>query len=457
MAMSEVLFPPTFASRMRDVLGDRWPAFVETHGLPAPTSIRINPYKSVVIHGDSSVPWATGGRYLVERPVFTLDPLFHAGAYYVQEASSMFLEQALRQSADLTAPLTVLDLCAAPGGKSTHLLSLLSPESLLVSNEVIRSRASILSENIQKWGQPNVVVTNSDPEHIGQFRELFDVIVVDAPCSGEGMFRKDAHAMTEWSTDHVALCASRQRRILSDIWPALKTGGVLIYCTCTYNTAENEENLNWLANEQSVSFVKLALPDNCGIEAVTQGRTTGYRFYPQQVKGEGFFLSVVRKEPGEASAHSRPPKSGKKVFASPPKKIEEKVSGWLTGTEDKSVVQFQDIILILPERWKSLIEVLSERLHVIHAGVSAGTVKHEKVIPEHALALSSILDTHAFQRVDVSEADALKYLRKEAVFFEGLEKGYTLVCYQGIPLGWINVLDNRANNLYPAEWRIRMK
>jgi NOL1/NOP2/fmu family ribosome biogenesis protein len=389
--------------------------------------------------------------------VFTLDPLFHAGAYYVQEASSMFLELALRQSADLTAPLTVLDLCAAPGGKSTHLLSLLSPDSLLVSNEVIRSRASILSENIQKWGQANVVVTNSDPEHIGQFKELFDVIVVDAPCSGEGLFRKDAGAMTEWSTDHVALCASRQRRILSDVWPALKTGGVLIYCTCTYNPAENEDNLNWLAGEQSVSFLKLTLPDNLGIEAVAQGGATGYRFYPHQVKGEGFFLSVVRKEPGEASVHTRLPKPGKKTFTAPPKKIEEKVWSWLTGREGKSLVQFNDIILAFPERWKSLIEMFSERLHVIHAGISIGTIKHDKVIPEHALAISSVLDTNAFQRVEVSEGDALKFLRKEAIFFEGLEKGYTLVCYQDVPLGWINMLENRANNLYPAEWRIRMK
>lgn len=457
MEMPEIAFPLSFESRMRDTLGDRWPAFAQAHGRPSPASIRINPYKSAVIRGDSSIPWATGGRYLAERPVFTLDPLFHAGAYYVQEASSMFLEQALRQSADLSAPLTVLDLCAAPGGKSTHLLSLLSSESLLVSNEVIRSRASILSENIQKWGQTNVVVTNSDPEHIGQFKELFDVIVVDAPCSGEGLFRKDADAMTEWSTDHVALCASRQRRILSDIWPALKTGGVLIYCTCTYNPAENEDNLNWLANERSVSFFKLTLPEDSGIEEVTRGGATGYRFYPHQVKGEGFFLSVVRKEPGETSAHTRPAKPGKKAFAAPSKKVEEKVGSWLKDREGKMLVQFQDIILVIPERWKSLIEILSERLHVIHAGVSAGTIKHDKVIPEHALAISSILDANIFQRVEVSEADALKFLRKEAVFFEGFEKGYTLVCYQDVPLGWINMLDNRANNLYPAEWRIRMR
>jgi NOL1/NOP2/fmu family ribosome biogenesis protein len=302
-----------------------------------------------------------------------------------------------------------------------------------------------------------VVVTNSDPEHIGPFRELFDVIVVDAPCSGEGLFRKDANAMTEWSKDHVALCASRQRRILSDIWPALKSGGVLIYCTCTYNAAENEDNLNWLADEQSASFLKLTLPDNGGIEEVTLGMATGYRFYPHQVRGEGFFLSVVRKEPGEASAHTRWPKAGKKVFAAPPKKVEERVWSWLVDREGESLVQFQDIILVLPERWKALIEMLSERLHVIHAGVSAGTIKHDKVIPEHALAISSVLNANAFQRVDVSEADALKFLRKEAIFFDGLEKGYTLVCYQGVPLGWINMLDNRSNNLYPAEWRIRMK
>ncbi len=189
---------------MQQMLGQSWPAFRGVHTQPSPVSLRINPARTFALASSAAIPWTQYGYYLQERPVFTLDPALHAGAYYVQEASSMFLEQAVRQHVPTDEPVRVLDLCAAPGGKSTHLASLLNAESLLVSNEVIRSRASILAENIQKWGSNNVVVTNNDPEDFTKLSGFFDVIVVDAPCSGEGLFRKDAGAMTEWSEDAVA-------------------------------------------------------------------------------------------------------------------------------------------------------------------------------------------------------------------------------------------------------------
>jgi 16S rRNA C967 or C1407 C5-methylase (RsmB/RsmF family) len=234
-------FHPDFKKQMSDLLGQQYADFSRSMQQPVPVSIRINPQKGSSVSG-TSVPWCSSGFYLTERPVFTLDPAFHAGAYYVQEASSMFLEQIIHVISK-EKRLRVLDLCAAPGGKSTHLLSLLPPESLLVANEVIRSRASILIENLQKWGYPNAVVTSNDPRDFRKLFGFFDVILVDAPCSGEGLFRKDEEARKEWSLDAVHVCVGRQRRILEDIWPALKAGGLLIYCTCTFNERETEENL----------------------------------------------------------------------------------------------------------------------------------------------------------------------------------------------------------------------
>ena len=280
---------------MQHQLGNAFVAFEEALQQPSPVSIRYNPYKKTSHKLGEQVPWAKEGRYLHERPSFTLDPTFHGGAYYVQEGSSLFLEQAVKQSVDLTQPLRVLDLCAAPGGKSTHLLSLLNKESLLVANEVIRSRAAILSENIQKWGHCNVLVTNCDPHQFQHLEGYFDLIVLDAPCSGEGLFRKDKNAMDEWSVNNVELCAQRQQRIIADVWPALKENGVLIYSTCTYNEKENEANLAWLESQHGCEFIPLTLNTDWGIEEVKKDRVIGYRFYPHKVKGEGFFLSAVRK------------------------------------------------------------------------------------------------------------------------------------------------------------------
>src|SRR5260221_5910839 len=279
---------------MQIQLPQEWGEFRSAHERPSPTSIRINPLKSNSKELEK-IPWTDLGYYLDQRPSFTFDPLFHAGAYYVQEASSMFLEQALKQTVDLSQPICVLDLCAAPGGKSTHLLSLMSRESLLVSNETIRSRATILAENIQKWGSNNVVVTNNDPEDFGKLEGFFDAIVVDAPCSGEGLFRKDPNAVNEWSEEHIELCVVRQQRIINQVWPSLKKNGVLIYCTCTYNEKENEKNIHWLVEEKKVESVKLKVESEWGVEEVKTKNTYGYRFLPHQVKGEGFFIAVVRK------------------------------------------------------------------------------------------------------------------------------------------------------------------
>jgi len=265
------------------------------------TSIRMNPFKKSDpdsyrdVNLKSKTPWTDHGYYLETRPSFTFDPLFHAGCYYVQEASSMFLEQALKQTVDLSQPIKVLDLCAAPGGKSTHLLSLISKESLLVSNEVIRSRANILTDNIMKWGCSNVVVTNNDPRDFQRIENYFDVIVVDAPCSGSGLFRRDPEAIEEWSEHNVALCSQRQQRILADVLPSLKYGGMLIYSTCSYSQQEDEEICNWLTEEFQISNFKLKIENEWGIIETDKG----YRFWPDKVKGEGFFIACFKKEAGD--------------------------------------------------------------------------------------------------------------------------------------------------------------
>ena len=414
-------------------------------------SVRLNPLKkNERLAAAPRVPWSEWGRYLSDRPVFTLDPLFHAGSYYVQEASSMFLGQAMKQSVDLEKPLNVLDLCAAPGGKSTHLLSLLSRESLLVSNEAIRSRASILSENIQKWGYPNAIVTNNDPADFQGLRGFFDVMVVDAPCSGEGLFRKDPLAAEEWSPENVQLCCARQKRIVASAWDALREEGVLIYCTCTYNESENEGNLAWLKQNHDVAFVKLSVDPSWGIEEVDQDGIIAYRFFPHKTKGEGFFISVIRKKESTRQAVLK----GKAAFGLPPGKVSDRLKEWILGPV--SFFQFQDLVFFLPAFRTKEIEFALQHLRIVYAGTSLARVKHDKLIPEHALALSIDLNRQHFPGRAVAEADALRYLRRETIELEGADTGFTLLTFQGLPIGWANVLSNRVNNMYPQEWRIRM-
>ena len=242
--------PASFIDHTRALLGEGdYGKLVTSLNSEQPVSIRLNPMKPFAFRfGERAVPWCGSGFYLQGRPTFTFDPLFHAGCYYVQEASSMFVEQALRRYVG-KEPVVMLDLCAAPGGKSTHLRSLLPEDSLLVANEVIRNRSQILAENLTKWGHPDVVVSNSDPSDFARLEEFFDVILTDVPCSGEGMFRKDPVAVSEWSPENVEICWQRQRRIISDIWPCLKPGGILIYSTCTYNTKENEDKIRWISVE----------------------------------------------------------------------------------------------------------------------------------------------------------------------------------------------------------------
>jgi 16S rRNA C967 or C1407 C5-methylase (RsmB/RsmF family) len=296
--ISVLNFPDGFLESLKDVKGFDEVPFINVHeSAEQVTSIRVNSKKFQLSNSRfqiENVPWCDTGYYLESRPSFTMDPLFHGGAYYVQEASSMFLWYALKNVADVNARLRIIDVCAAPGGKSTLLTSLF-PNSLLISNEVIKSRAAILVENITKWGSENVVVTNNDPSAFTKLEGYADIIVVDAPCSGSGLFRKDPSAAEEWSIDNVQMCAKRQHRILEDVLPALKENGLLVYATCSYSAAEDEQIMQWLVETQQMENVPLTVPAEWNIVETKIADAVGYRFFPDKVKGEGFFISIFRK------------------------------------------------------------------------------------------------------------------------------------------------------------------
>jgi 16S rRNA C967 or C1407 C5-methylase (RsmB/RsmF family)/NOL1/NOP2/fmu family ribosome biogenesis protein len=420
------------------------------------TSVRINPFKLSMVNGEWSnfhhspltihvkIPWTEYGYYLTTRPSFTFDPLFHAGCYYVQEASSMFLEQALKQTVDLSQPLKVLDLCAAPGGKSTHILSLISKDSLLVSNEVIRSRANILNDNVIKWGCSNVVVTNNDPRDFQRLENYFDVIVIDAPCSGSGLFRREPEAIEEWSEQNVALCSQRQQRIVADVLPALKNGGVLIYSTCSYSIEEDEKICEWLIDELIINNEELIINPDWNI--VPSG--AGYRFWPDQVKGEGFFIACFRKNGEDEQeihlSNSKGPKFSKAEL--------DLLNSSVTGNEI-AFISSGKLIHGFPEKLLADLNYLSSRLRIMNYGTKIGEIIRDKLVPEHALAMSRIISNQV-ERVELSYDQAIQYLKKKELSLATGKKGWALVTFQRFPLGWINILSNRINNYYPKELRI---
>ncbi len=460
--------PEAFIQSIEKAKGFDKVAFEEVHekGVQI-TSVRNNPNKIFNIVSEAelqysifnvpleSVQWNSNGFYLSERPSFTLDPLFHAGAYYVQEASSMFLEEALKQTTDLSKPLKVLDLCAAPGGKSTLIQAVINDESLLVSNEVIKTRVNILSENISKWGAANVIVTNNDAKDFQRLAGYFDVIVVDAPCSGSGLFRKDKEAINEWSLQNVSLCSQRQQRILADVLPALKDDGVLIYSTCSYSEEEDEYIADWLMEGFKVEGLRLKLDDNWGI-VETQSekhKAYGYRFYPEKVKGEGFFIAAFRKTDAGSSLLAGKQKSKTEKLSN--KEIET-VKPYLKDAVNFFFIRQNDEAIAIPKVFEEDLSVIQSGLYIKKAGVKIGSIIRNELLPHHELALSNIINEN-LPSVTLDESNALQYLRKQDIAVETNLKGWALVKYKGLPLGWVKVLPNRINNYYPKEWRILNK
>jgi 16S rRNA C967 or C1407 C5-methylase (RsmB/RsmF family)/NOL1/NOP2/fmu family ribosome biogenesis protein len=421
-------------------------------GTDAPVSVRINSLKwdKVPAHADK-VPWCSDGYYLEKRPVYTLDPLFHAGCYYPQEASGMFLGEAFRQTVDDLNNIRVLDLCGAPGGKATHLSSLIGTNGLLVANEVIRTRASVLAENITKWGLSNTIVARNDPESFQGLHGYFDVIVVDAPCSGEGMFR-DIVAVNEWSSENAALCSERQKRILMDVWPALKENGLLFYSTCTFNPDENEHNLDWLHSRKEFDSIKLDISAFPGITEINFEGITGYGFYPGRVRGEGLFLSVIRKKEKQDIVSGKVQKSG----TLRPGTGERAAALEWTGFREESLLKTGDTVLAFPGRREDF-ELLNSRLTILSSGTRLFTEKSGRFLPSHDLSQSVFVKKNIFPTAELDTQEALTYLGRGNIRPLKGEKGWTLVSYKGMNLGFVNNLGNRVNNYYPMEWRIRMK
>ena len=384
--------PESFVSYTRETMGEElFAAFVSGLGEEAPVSIRVNRAKwdGDVVHGER-VPWSADGYYLPDRPNFTFDPLLHAGCYYVQEASSMFVERVLGQY--VTEPVEMLDMCAAPGGKSLAAIATLPEGSWLMSNEPIRQRASVLAENVSKWGSERMVVVNNYPEQISKSKLKFDVILCDVPCSGEGMFRKDAQAISEWSVQNVEKCRQLQREIVAEAWKCLRPGGLLIYSTCTFNTRENEENVRWIMDEYGAEILPVDVREEWNVVGSLLAEFDGpvYRFIPGVTRGEGIFMAVMRKD-GEWKAQKKPS-----------------------------------------------LDKLPPMLHRMELTRLSGEGK----------------DTAP--RVEIDYDTAIAYLRREAIRLpDDSPRGIITLTYRGVDIGQAKNIGNRANNLYPKEWRIK--
>ena len=398
-----VSLPADFVAETRRIMGEeRFNRFVGAFEEEAPTSIRVNTRilddgLRVMGDGGNQVPWCAEGYYLEDRPQFTFDPLLHAGCYYVQEASSMFVTHVVRTSLSPLTPKLALDLCAAPGGKSTALRSVLPEACVLVSNEPLSNRAQILLENITKWGAPNCIVTNNYPRDFRKSKLKFDLILCDVPCSGEGMMRKDPGAISEWSLKNVEKCWQLQREIVADAWECLNPGGLFIYSTCTFNTKENEENIQWMLENFDAEVLDIPVDPSWQITgSLLEGfNAPVYRFIPGITRGEGLFVCALRK-------NTRKDEGGR--------------------TKE---ISSADIIK-------------NKNLKVLDPGI--------------LLPPSSLLTP----KVDVDYPEAIRYLRGEAMVLPtDTPKGIVEITYKGQPIGPVKNIGNRANNLYPKPWRIK--
>jgi len=445
------MFPEEFIKRISDQDHIDRDGLLRALSEPSPVSIRINPRKwDYKPAGSEPVPWCKSGYYLSSRPSYTLDPLFHSGCYYPQEASGMFIERIFENMVDATRYLKVLDLCGAPGGKSTHLSSLIGQGSLLVSNEVIKPRAEILKDNIIRWGGGNTLVTRNDPSAFKDLTGFFDIILADVPCSGEGMFR-DRIAVDEWSVKNTLLCSERQKRIIADVWPALSPDGILIYSTCTFNPAENEENIKWITETEDAASVPLDINGPEGITVIDYKGVTGYAFYPDSTRGEGFFISVVRKK--EGSGRRKSGSSARKTYEV--RNDDRKVIERWTHFDPENIIRRSSEFYSVPGKREDFI-VLDSALNITSPGTRICSVKNNGYIPDHQLALSTGIRNIAFASAGLDYRHSLAFLRKEPVDPGTVPKGWFLATYKGVNLGFGNNIGSRINNYFPVSQRIRM-
>lgn len=449
------MLPNGLIQSLEKVVGFDKEAFETVHKTnEVVTSIRKNSEKNNTYNFDNSSPvlWCNQGVYLEKRPSFVFDPLWHAGAYYVQEASSMFLWHISNYIFEKNTNKLVLDLCAAPGGKTT-LLSDFFKDGLVVSNEVIKPRAAILQENVTKWGSNNIVITNNDAEHFKNLNNLFDAIFIDAPCSGSGLFRKDKDAIKEWSENNVALCSQRQKKIITNIINCVKDDGYLVYSTCSYSQEENEDIADWIVDNFNVETVNIPIQKDWGIVLTSspKNKAIGYRFYPYFTKGEGFFVTVFRSKNTKNEAAQKTSKSTKIITAS--KREIEFTKHFVNEPEHVSFIKHIEDIIAIPKEWQPQIELLAQQLYLKKIGSTIGQIKQQEIIPSHDVA-TSIIKSKNIANIEIDKENAIKYLQKKEIELNTSIKGWALLFYCGVSIGFVKVLPNRINNYYPKEWRI---
>jgi len=447
-------FPLNFLSSLSGEPGFDSEIFINAHQfVDPPTSIRVNPFKKMDLKTQQPVPWCPDGFYLDTRPSFTFDPLFHAGCYYVQEASSMFIDYVLKYiKPNQEDPIKILDLCAAPGGKSTLINSAIGANDLLVANEIIKTRVPVLCDNLNRWGTSNTIVSNNDPKDFTRLSGFFDIILVDAPCSGSGMFRKDPVAMNEWSEGNVNLCHQRQERILADIYPSLKENGYLIYSTCSYSHQENEDILDWLCETYNMEPIRIPIYKEWGIVETESDRNKawGYRFYPGKVIGEGLFVACLKKREQTAWLNQFKTKDNQKL----PAKELDLIKAYIKDVDNFYFFKVNDDWLAINNGHKESLELLQRHLYIKKSGVRIGKLMGNDLVPDHELALSTIINKSRTLQTPVDYDQAIKYLQRENMDLNCAGKGWSLVTFEEHAIGWVKLLPNRINNYFPKELRI---
>ena len=437
--------PQAIIDSIKNIRGFDLETFIQAHEQGnLPISIRLNPFKLIekwnVETSDTS--FSEYGKYVNNLPNFNIDPLFHAGTYTVQEANSMSLEYVLRNTVDLSKDLRILDLCASPSGKNTHIASLITPESIFVSNEVISTRSDILADNMTKLGTMNTIVTSNDPKDFGKLTGFFDVVLIDPPNSSSGLFRKNPDAVKDWSLENVALFAQKQKQIIADAWACLKDSGILIYTTSSYSFAENEEVMDWVCEKYGAT--------NALATKILDEESL--RFYPSE-KGEGFFISALKKNNPEKEIYVR---TGRPIKNNSRRTQREVFRPWIKDIDNYNWYDVKDEFFLINSEHEYLVNVLQSYLHIRKAGVKMGKIAGKDLIPDHQLALSLYLSEN-INRVELTEEEAMKYLRREDFTLDQAQKGWSLMTFKNFGLGWAKILPNRINNYYPKEFRVAGK